>query len=123
MAGSWAGSWYLGNHNPPAGIANKFTADSANGSIPVWNPTLDDKLINISRVISSVRALFDSGVTPNSLTITILDAIGITVFAGTLSASGVLPVSPPIQVAGGMSVVCTGNTTNSAIGTVEILFL
>ena len=123
MSGAWSGSYWIGNQAQPAGIVNSFTADSSAHTIPDWDKMIDDNLKNLSRIISAVRVLFDGTTPPNSLTVTVKDGIGVTIASGTLTATGIISMDTPVQTAGGMSVTLTGNTTNSAEGTVELLFL
>ena len=123
MAGSWGPTTNLGTDRLITGYKKTFTADAADGSIPAWNATSDPLIMTaFTGTITDVRVLFGSPA-PNALTVTLVDALGVTLGSIALTASGVLAPDAPIQVSGGLSIALTGNSTNSATGTVEILFL
>ena len=115
---------YLGNQVPVAGMAIDAVAGESDHLIPDWDVSKDPNLNNLSRFIYACRVLFDGTTPPNSLTVTIKDGIGVTIATGTLTASGEIDLGgSPIPTAGGLTVSFSGNTTNSAKFTMEILFV
>lgn len=75
-----------------------------------------------SGFISAVRVQF-GGTAPNTLTVTVKDADGHTIVTGTLTASGQLDLegTTPMFV-NGLSVACSGNSTNSATALITVLY-
>jgi len=114
MAGSWSGLTYRkgylnGALAPLLGLEKEFTADAADGSVPV-EPTED-----VSGWLCGVDIAFGSPA-PNAVTLSVqtVDGIQIAVTSAPLAASGRVAVEPPVPFAGGLKLVPTGNTTNSA---------
>jgi len=123
MAGSWAEEveWrkgYLNNaYSRPVGVVKSFVADATDGSIP------DETVSDVSGLLTGIDVEFDGTTPPNALVVVIKTIGGITVVTGTsLTASGRVPVSPPVDLAGGYIISCSTNTTNSAEGNVVCLF-
>lgn len=115
MAGSWSSLVYRkgylnGSYVPLHGLEKEFTADAADGSIPV--ATIDD----VSGWLCGVDIVFDGTTAPNALVLNVqtADGVQIAVTSAPLTASGRLAVEPPVPFADGLKLVPTGNTTNSA---------
>lgn len=102
----------------PVGYVKTFTADDTNGSIPA-----NEAVPNISGLLTGIDVEFSAVTPPNSLIVAIKTVGGITlVTSAALVASGRITVSPPVDVCGGYQILCTNNTTNSAIATIVALF-
>ena len=69
--------------------------------------------------IASVSVKFGSPA-PSGLTVTITDRLGISKVVSTFSASGTDALSPMVPFVGPLTVALSGNTTNSAVATVDI---
>ena len=76
---------------------------------------------NLSGFLYAVRVQF-GGTAPNSLTVTLTDADGHTVATGTVTASGNLSITGTPPFVGGLSIACSGNSTNSASATITVLY-
>lgn len=122
MAGSWGTQSQLGSGYKVTGISNTFVASASDGSIPNWGTTTDPQLAGFSGVITDIRVIFGSPA-PSSLTVNVYDKVGFLLGTGTITASGSIDINSPAQVAGGISLAFSGNSTNLATATVEILFL
>ena len=123
MAGTWSPGveYRSGNLNNaysrPIGVVKSFTADAADHTIP--DVTVED----ISGLLTGIDVEFDADTPPNSLIVVIKSIGGITLVTGTaLTASGRIPVSPPVDICGGYKVSCSDNTTNGAKGSIVCLF-
>jgi len=116
MAGSWATlanrQGYLYNAlNRPIGVIQEATADAAAATFP------DTNFAGLSGLVTAIDVEFDTGVTPDTITITPKTIGGITLkTATTLTASGRITFSPPVDVCGGLTLDMTGtaNSVNSA---------
>jgi hypothetical protein len=114
MAGSWAAPVYItgslsGALNKPYGVQKTFTADAADGSIPA-----DEEIVGLSGHLIGVDVVFGT-TAPNSLTVALKTHDGITIVTdGPMTTSTRITVSPPVPFSGGLKILCTGNTTNSA---------
>ena len=61
---------------------------------------------------------------PNTLTVTITDEDSISIYAGTVTASGRLTAPDSlIPVSGTLTVALTGNSTANATGTIKLFFI
>lgn len=90
------------------------------------NPAADLAITSIgtafSGFLSAVRVLF-GGTAPDSLTVTVTDADGHAIAAGTLTASGEIDLDGKTPVfVGGLSLTLSGNTTNSATAVISLLY-
>jgi len=122
MAGSWGSliyrNGYLDNAFVPLkGLEKEFTADAAAATISV------EPITGVSGWLCGVDIVFDAVAPPNALSLAVqtVDGIQIAVTSAALTASGRLVVEPPVPFAGGLKLVPTGNTTNSAKGKIILL--
>ena len=96
--------------NPLKVLEISLTADAADGSFP---SVLFDT--GFGGILMDVSVVFDGTTPPNALTWSLKDAYGLVIASGTsITAStsrGVLDSNMPTR---GGSLVCTGNSTNSA---------
>jgi len=118
MSGSWSELSYRkgylnGAYSRPVGLVKTFIADAADHSIPA-----DEPVEGVSGLLTGIDVEF--GTTgPNALVVAIKSVGGLTLFTSeSITASGRIEVSPPVDICGGMKILCTGNTTNSASATV-----
>ena len=124
MAGSWAGEviskdgFYAGRARVVTEISNEFTADASLATIPDWDSTYD------CAFLVGFGCIYDGTTPPDSLTITVKDADGLTVAtASATSASGRGTLTAPVPLINGFTVSLSDNTTNSAKGTVKLLVI
>jgi len=83
---------------------------------PVAGISAQAILTDVSGVLTGVRVKFSAVTVPNTMTITITDADGITLAAGTLTANGIISITdPPQAISEGMKVTISGNTTAGGI--------
>lgn len=108
---------------PPAGSKSlitkyyaTFTADSADGTIP--------------EVACSVNGAFLCGfgiefgtTVPDALSVSLTDENDLQIASASLSAEGRGTLTSPVAVLSEINVILTGNSTNSATGTVYIYML
>ena len=121
MAGSWTSfTKSLGTTSGQLGIIEKkyatFTADSADASIPSTSCPIKGAFL------CGFGVLFGT-TPPSSLDIVLTDEDGLTIATGTLSASGRGTLSTPVPILNSINIALSGNTTNSATGTLYIYFL
>jgi len=120
MAGSWGSlvyrNGYLDNAFVPLkGLEKEFTADAAAATIPVEPITgVNGWLCGVD--IVSGADYGETGFDALSLSVQTVDGIEIATTTAALTASGRLPVEPPVPFAGGLKLVLTDNTVNSAKG-------
>jgi hypothetical protein len=116
-AGSWADLTYRkgylnGALQRPYGLEKTFTADASNGSVP------EVTISEVSGLLAGIDVEFGSPA-PNSVTVAVKTVGGITLFTSSaLTASGRVEIDPHISFAGGLKLLVTTNTTNSAIATI-----
>ena len=60
---------------------------------------------------------------PSSLDVVLTDEDGLTIATGTLSTSGRGTLSTPVPILNSINIALSGNTTNSATGTLYIYLL
>jgi len=119
MAGSWSELIYRKGklndaYSRPAGLVKTFIADAVDHSIPA-----DESIEGVSGLLTGIDVEFDGTTPPNALVVEIKSVGGLTLFTSdSITASGRIPVSPPVDICGGLKILCTGNTTNSASATV-----
>ena len=122
MAGSWGALVYRkgylnGAYVPLHGLEKEFTADAADGSIPV--ETVDDVsgwLCGVDIVSGVDFEVPETGFDALSLAVQTRDGVEIIATTAALTASGRLLVEPPMPFADGLKLVPTGNTTVNAKG-------
>ena len=113
----------LGSFSWPIGLPFEFTADAADGLIP------SHEFSKVSGGLLGFTVVFDGTTPPNSLTILpqTVDGVSLAGFFDSLifTASGQVLTSngSPIPVAGGLTLVLSGNTTNSAKAKIIALFI
>ena len=119
MAGSWTGpTFHSGAVNGTAktthGVEYELTADASAATIPEKSTT------ELSGALVDCLVVFDGTTPPDSLTVKIEDSLGGEVMAATVfSATGyATPDNVQVFLPGPLNIVCTGNTTNSAIAKV-----
>ena len=123
MAGSWSEISYRSNSakggkslSMYSAIA-EFTADASAATVP------DLPLIETEpAILTDIGVVFDGTTAPNSVTVTVKDIDGLTVFTDTLTASGRLPCEDRPALVGGCTISISGNTTNSAKAKVVAYF-
>jgi hypothetical protein len=124
MAGSWGSNFAIrrnhvdGKLQKPYGIVCNFIADSSDGSIP-------DKTIYHSGFICGVDVEFGT-TAPNSIIVDLKSIGGFSLPgfpAAAKTASGRIDVTPPVPIAGGMTLHITNNTTHSATGNIVPLVI
>ena len=114
MAGSWSALTFRkgfldGAYSRPVGLVKTFVADAADHSIPA-----DEVIEGVSGLLTAIDVEFGA-TAPNALVVAIKSIGGITLItSASLAASGRVEVSPPIDICGGLKILCTANTTNSA---------
>jgi len=117
MPGSWSELTYRkgllnGAYVPMHGLEKEFTADAAAATIPVATiPDISGWLCGVD-----IEADPDTPFDALSLAVQTISGIQIAATAAPLTTSGRLSIEPPVPFAGGLKLVPTGNTTNSAKG-------
>lgn len=118
MAGSWSDLSYRkgylnGALSRPVGLVKTFVADAADGSIPA-----DEAVPNVAGLMTGIDVEFLDPA-PDSLVVAIKSVSGLTLITSSaMTASGRVEVSPPIDICGGLKILCDGNSTNSATATI-----
>ena len=72
-----------------------------------------------SYFVTDVEAVFGS-TAPNTLTVTGARASGVSAFAFTATASGIAGLVPAVQCDDSVTITLSGNTTNSANGSINL---
>lgn len=99
------------------GFAYAFVADSATAAF-----TAHTTALSFDGALAAVGVKFGT-TAPDSLTVTVADVLGVTVAAGTVTASGYLELDRPLFFTPGpLTITLSGNTTNSAAATVALTF-
>jgi hypothetical protein len=123
MAGSWGvetridDGAYGGSVQSVFAVKSSFLADAADGSVPAWAITQP------SAFLVGVGVVFGGVTPPDTLTVTIKDADGLEIYSEVFIASGRGDISAPIPVVANCTVELSGNSTNSATGTVILYFV
>ena len=94
-----------------------FSDGATAGTIPVYtvSPAPTGLLMGIGVVFGATA--------PNTLTVTVKDADGLTIATGTVTASSRIELLAPVPFVEGMTVTLSGNTTVNALGTVALYWI
>lgn len=120
MAGSWTSFQKVA---PPAGSKSlitkyyaTFIADAADGSIPAATCPVNGAFLCGFGI--------EFGATPpDTLSVSLTDENDLSIAAATLGAEGRGTLTSPVAVLSEVNVLLTGNSTNSATGTVYLYML
>lgn len=123
MSGSWGDATEYTAHinnvwKPTIGYAYEFTADSSDGSVP------DKTTAPMAGALAAVAIVFDGTTAPNSVTLTVADALGATIVTDTVTATGYLDLDKPmVFLPGALTISVSGNTTSSAKAKISLVFI
>ena len=115
LAGSGSVLWIAQNANVEHKIS--WQDGSTAGTIPSINLPVGNAS---GGHICAVGVKFGA-TAPNTITVTISDSHGITIFTGTLTASGRIDMDKQVPFVGPLTVAHSGNTTVNALGDTYIM--
>lgn len=112
---------YNNNSNDLPGLtkafAYAFVADDATAAF-----TAHTTALSFDGALAAIGVKFGT-TAPDSLTVTVADVLGVTIAAGTVTASGYISLDRPMFFTPGpLTIALTGNSTNSAAATVSLVF-